>query len=396
MLRRWLIGGLTIGLLASVLLAKPGMVTNRQGDTFKGDVTEDDNFVYINSPGGQLKLDKRNVEKIEYEKTVDEQYELRHSKLDPKDVRGRIDLAEWANQNQRADLAVKALTEARNIDPMNKEAGKALDAAQAQLELDEASKTKHPGTQPTTEPAKGGTPTAPTAPPVVVVPLDRRLLNNDEINIIRQREMKTDDPKIKVKFENAVVKKFLAVGDRDAAEFGKLSPEDQAIEILTKGDPSMAKDVRILTDPQPLVEFKTKIYPLISSGCAASACHGGSKAGNLQFFPGEGTSAVYTNFFITQTYSTTIDGVKYQLMDRDVPKHSLVLQFGLPTSMGTPPHPKVPNYRPRFKNDTDPAYTEIFDWLSNSLLLPQPDYGIKVAVKLPATQPAAAPAAPPK
>ena len=42
MLRRWLVGGLSVVLLASALLAKPGVVTNRQGETFTGDVTEDD------------------------------------------------------------------------------------------------------------------------------------------------------------------------------------------------------------------------------------------------------------------------------------------------------------------------------------------------------------------
>ena len=400
MLCRWMmgrgvlsgvLGGLVIGLLSSVLHAKPGAVTNRQGTTFKGDITEDDKFVYVNSPGGQLKLDKRNVDKVEYEQTIDDQYELRHSKLDPKDLRGRLDLANWANSNQRADLAVKALTEARKIDPLNKDAARALDAAQSQLDLDQASasatRPKTPGV-PATEPAPGTAPPAAIPSPIAAAtPLERRLLTNDEVNIIRQREMRTEDPKVKVKFDNGVIKKFLATGDRDAAVFNKLSPEGQALEILSNGDASLAKDVHILTDPTPIMEFKTKVYPLIANGCASTACHGGMKAGNLAFFPGDGTQQLYTNFYILQTYSATVDGVKYQLMDRDVPKRSLALQYGLPASIAMPPHPKVQNYRPRFKTETDAPYLVISDWLSHSLLLPQPDYGIKVAAKVPGTQP---------
>jgi hypothetical protein len=392
MLRRWLIGCFTVALLASVLMAKQGVVTNKQGGTFKGDVTEDDKYVYINSAGGQIKLDKRNVDKIEYQETMEDQYAARHAKLAADDVKGRVALSDWAMQNGRADLAVKALDEARKIDPMDKDAAKKWDVAQAQLDLD---KKAEDARKAATQPAKPSPATPDMAPGMAPVPqsktppLERRLLTDDEINIIRQKEMRTDDPRIKVKFTNGVIKKFLATGNRDAVEFNKLTDEGKALEILANGDANMAKDVRILTDPTLMNEFKVKIYPLIANGCASTSCHGGIKAGNLAFFPGETPAAVYTNFFILQTYTTTVDGVKYQLMDRDIPKHSLVLQYGVPLSMGTPPHPKVTGYRSRFKSETDPAYVLIDDWLSNALVLPQPDYGIKVAAKLPATQPSA-------
>jgi hypothetical protein len=81
--------------------------------------------------------------------------------------------------------------------------------------------------------------------------------------------------------------------------------------------------------------------------------------------------------------------VKYLAMDREVPDNSLALQFGLPMAIGKPAHPTATNWRPRFRTVTDPAYLEVYDWLSKSLRLPQPDYGIKVSPSLPATQPAA-------
>jgi hypothetical protein len=397
MLRRWLLGGLSLGLMASALLAKPGVVTNRQGETFTGDVTEDDKFVYVNGTGGQLRLDKRNIDKIQYAASIDDQYNARHAKLAANDVKGRIALANWANDNQRVDLAIAALKEARDIDPTNREAALAMDADQRQLDLDQATANKNKKTStatPASPTAEIPAPPAPVTPPSAPTPslakaLEHRLLNADEINVIRQKEMQPDDAKLRVRFENGVIKKYLATGDHDAKAFLALSAPGQANEILTNGDPKMAKDVQIVTDPVLLVEFKQKILPIVAQGCGSIACHGGSKGGDFALFPGQSTPAVYTNFYILQTYTKTIDKVKYLAMDRDVPDHSLVLQFGLPVSMGIPPHPSSPNFKPKFHTTDDVTYQTLYTFLSKTLRLPQPDYGIKVAPNLPATEPVA-------
>jgi hypothetical protein len=395
MLRRWMVGGLSVFLLASALLAKPGVVTNRQGETFNGDVTEDDKFVYINGAGGQIKLDKRNIASVVYAETIDDQYASRHAKLAANDVKGRIDLAQWANDNNRADLAVAALTEARKIDPMNKDAARALDAAQQQLDMDQAAAKAKP-VKPTTAPAMATTTASAPAPTTQQVtagpPPERRLLNNDEINIIRQKEMQPDDPAVRVMFANNVIKRYLAGGDHNLADFNKMSKEAQAIDILTHGDPALAKDVRISTDPTPLMDFKKKVYPIISSGCASSACHGGTKARDFVLYPGDSNQAVYTNFYILLNYSTTVGGVKYLALDRDVPDRSLVLQFGLAHADANPPHPKVPGLRVLFKGQTDPKYDTIYQWMTKSLTVLQPDYGFRIAASVgaPTSQPAAA------
>lgn len=394
MLRRWLVGGLSVALLASVLLAKPGVVTNRQGETFKGDVTEDDKFVYINGPGGQIKLDKRNIASITYAEAVDDEYKARHAKLADNDVNGRIALAQWANDNDRADLAVAVLTEARKIDPFNKDAARLLDAAQQQLDMDQAAAHARATTGSTTAPSTGAATTAPTTQAVTEAALPRRPLTPDEINLIRQKEMQPDDPKVRIRFDNGVVKKYLAGGDHDPKAFNSLTPEAQAIEILSQGDPKFARDVRVLTDPTPLLEFRQKLNPIIANGCGSTACHGGTKAGDFALYSGDSTAAVYTNFFILFKYSTTIGGVKYLALDREVPERSLVLQFGLPHADAQPPHPKVPNLKVRFKSSNDPGYQEIYNWMTKSLSVMQPDYGIKVGVRLEAPVPRPAATAP--
>ena len=220
--------------------------------------------------------------------------------------------------------------------------------------------------------------------------MPRRLLDSDEINSIREKEMSEDDSTVKVKFDNNVVKRYLATGDRDSKVFASLSPTEQALEILNKGDPLLACDVRIMTDPAPIAAFRTKVQPLIASGCGSFACHGGTSAGRFGIFTGDSVPAAYTNFYILQNFQATIDRAKYKVIDRETPERSLIFQFGLPASIGTPPHPKVPNWKPRFRTDQDAAYKTINEWMSSSLSVFQPEYGIRVGVELPTTQPAGA------
>ncbi len=370
--------------------AKPGVVTNRQGETFSGEVTEDEHFVFVDSPGGQLRIDKRNVAKVDYAADVDAQYQARHAKLSATDVAGRVDLANWANQHARPDLAAASLEEARQLDPANRSVALALDSVQRQMDLDRRrGRGGRAATRPSTKPAMAAGTGPATAPPVS--PPEHRLLTMDEVNAIRQVEMPTGDPLVKVRLENKVEARYLKLGMMSPAQFRMLSGEEQALEILRNGTPDMAKDVRILTDPTPLQLFKVKVMPIIAMGCASTACHGGTHGGNFALYTGDGTQPLYSNFYILQTYAARIGGVKYLAMDREVPERSLALQFGLPTTAGRPPHPTVAAFRPRFKDRDDPAYKIVKGWLTDSLRVIQPDYGFNVsAALLPTTNPAAA------
>jgi hypothetical protein len=281
---------------------------------------------------------------------------------------------------------VAALTEARKIDPLNKDAARALDAAQQQLDLDQAA--THPkGKTPTTNPATASATTAPTTQSTVAedVKWPRRLLNPDEINIIRQKEMSSDDDTIKFRFDHNVIRTYLAANtDIDKDAFSKMPDMAKANEILTKGDPKLAKDVKVLTDPRPLLDYKTKVNPILLQGCGLSGCHGGTKGGDFGLYGGDSTAAVYTNFYIIFKYSKTVDGVRYLAMDREVPDRSLLLQYGLPHADGKPPHPKAKDWKPRFKSTQDQAYATIYDWMTKSLSVMQPEYGIQVSSHLPA------------
>ena len=377
-----------VGVIARPAAAKPGVVTNLQGQTFSGELSEDDKFVYVSAPGGRLTIDKRNVASVDYNADVDAQYAQRHAKLAAGDVPGRVDLAHWANQHGRPDLAVDVLEEARVLDPANRDVALTLDSVQRQMDLDRRQgKLLHPAKA---KPAVARAAAAPTTSKVRTGPptMEHRLLTTDEVNAVRQLEMRDDDRLVKVRLENNVAKRYLLASGFDAKRFNALTGEEQALEILKYGTADMAKDVRILTDPTPLQLFKTKVMPLVALSCGSTACHGGTHGGDFGLYTGEGTQVLYTNFYILQTYAKQIDGLKYLAMDREVPDRSLVLQYGLPVLQGRPPHPTVPEFRARFKNRDDPAYGVIDDWMTYSLRVIQPEYGFNVSPRLlPSTMP---------
>jgi hypothetical protein len=385
MVRRWWFSGIAVLALVSVLWAKPGSVQTNDGQVFQGDVTEENGFVTITSHGISTKIDKRNVAKTQYTASLDDQYQQRHDKLAADDVVGRMDLGKWAMQNQRADLAVAVLEEARKIDPTNRDAAAQLLAAQSQLELDQhqggaAGATTTPAVAPVQPSATGGTP-KPT-------PAEYRLLTNDEVNIIRQKELQQGD-NVQIRFENNVVKTYLTgTSVEDANTFRALSPVDQATQIISTNDPKLCNLVRIATDPPALLAFKQKINPLVATSCGSMACHGGGKnGGSFGLFPGDSNNAVYTNFYILQMYEQKVGQVKYKMLDRTVPERSLLLQFLVPANQSDITHPTIPDFRARFRAKTDPMYQSIMEWLNNSLKPIVPDYGINVSPNVPATQP---------
>ncbi len=382
-MRRWWQRACAIGVVifaAAILRANPGTVQTDDNHAFNGDVSEDAKYVTVTSRGIAIKIDRRNVAKITYVSSVDDQFHDQLSRLAASDVKGRVDLAKWADDFDRPDLAITALNEAVKIDPTNADAAKALQAAQSQLEKSQhAHATTGAASQPATETTKAGK------------PLVRRLLTNDEINLIRQTEMSGDDSKLRVQFENGVIRRFLDSGDHDPQAFRNLTQAQQAEEILTSGSAKMANDVRIVSDPAPLLEFRNKVYPLIATACGSAACHGGTHAGDFALFPGSTSNVVYTNFYILQNYSHVSGGVEYFMIDRTLPDRSLLLQYALPDDQTNVAHPAADDFKPRYRTKSDVGFLQWHDWIANSLRTLTPDYGLPVAWKLTAAPPVTQP-----
>ena len=404
-----------VGGSCSWLMARPGKVVTKQGQTFEGDVTErkDKGEIDIVQPNGaRVTLNANNVRQpIQYDAapvpgdapapgtgpapepgSTQEVFQKRLAALGPRDVVGRITLARWAFERKEYDLAKQAASDAIQIDPRNQEARDLLLTIDAQRKLQSRTPPQGQG-QPGNRPAApGGVAVAPEGAQGQGHPDQGHAAGGamprprtaDEVNLIRQREWSRNDRNVKVRFQNDVKKRYLArARDVRPADFNNMNAVEQGWKIVhdRNATDDMANDVRLTTDPLPLHEYKTIVQRAVLPGCAAAACHGGGPAGNFQLYPrADHDPEVYANFLNLSTYTRSSgegkESRKAQMIDRDRPADSLLLQYALPQNLSDNPHPDVPGFKPMFRTLKDPKYDQFLRWISNDLAPLQRDYGI--------------------
>jgi hypothetical protein len=218
----------------------------------------------------------------------------------------------------------------------------------------------------------------------------RKYLPPEDINFIKQTEWKENDGTVRVHMEGDVVKRFTAYASINPADFKNgLTDQDRAWRILTEGLPEMHKDVRILNDPAPMAEYRTKIQPLVLNGCATVGCHGGppgtaGPGGLFLYNPPENEAATYTNFFLLDTYSNKHG----KMIDRTYPDRSLVCEYALPAGTTDVVHPEVPKgtaWKGIVTGKEDPRYKLILSWVRDALVAAEPKYNITFSLEKPVT-----------
>jgi hypothetical protein len=385
MARSWWFCASAICLLATGLFAREGIVTTRDGRTLSGDIQEDPDGKSINITlhGGTLTVSRDNVLRINYPADAERDYRERLAALDPNDITGRLDLSRYELDAHQYDLAADAARDAERLDPHNPDAAMLLDTIQSQRNLD----------------SKVMLATSPSAPETSAesVPANEKghFLTLEDVEAIRRGELTAGDT-VRVQFFNKVREQY-ASSLTNPADFYAEPEVRQALDILYNGAPAMAKDVRPATDPRIMSEYRTRVQPRILVGCAAAGCHNSEGSGGFMLYTdATDTLPAYTNYYILSRTGRTLEGgdtfgsgpIYRPMIDRLHPDDSLMLQYGLPRSMATTPHPDVPSFKPMFTGLTDPGYLEISRWI-HSLAPIVPDYGIKFALpsgKSPTTQ----------
>jgi hypothetical protein len=386
MKRSWIVGGCLVAMFASALFARQGVVITQDGKRYPGDIVERGGTIDIvqadpKGRGGKstVSVQKPNVKDIIYADQVAEQVRKELARVDRRDVRRRIELAQFAMQSNAYDVARDVLEEAQAIEPDNRQVKTLLETVNAEIRMNRGEKpmTAPSAAVPATQPA---TPTAeasgPSTRPTQSV-MAKRLVTPDEINHIRQVEWDRKE-QVRVKVDNDARQRFVAGGYMTQAEFGRLSADQQAAVILDKGKPELADGVHILNDPATVAEFKTRVQKVIVAGCAANGCHGGANAKGGTFFlvsPGTNDQQAYTNFLVLQTYTKNIDKAQRSMVDREFPDKSLLLQYMLPGNVADTAHPQVANLRPIARTTSDLRFRQTQDWL-HTLSAVLPDYGI--------------------
>jgi hypothetical protein len=389
MLRRWLLGSVAIAVVASGLLARPGVVTHRDGNTYTGEVSEDEaGKVTVKVRGIPMAIDRRDVVSIRYIDPAEEDFPKKLAALPANDIKGRMDLAKWALTERKYDWAIQAAESALKVDPNNREATDFITMARRQRELD---RTHPAGTNP---PAGNGT--VRTTPPPATTPAaaQHKTLTPDDINFIRQSELRGNED-FRVQFNNDVRKRYVDHQKLNLSQFSSRPAAEQARDIL-KAMPELRNDVRITSDPASIVAFKRTIQPVIMQGCASAGCHSGSTGGGFVLLENPTSDPVaYTNFYILNSYVKQVEQRKIGMIERTTPQQSLLLQYGLPAENADPKHPAVPGYRGIYRTPADARFQLVARWLGDTLAVPAPDYSA-IKYEAPRNEPAPPTTAPSK
>src|SRR5262245_16654987 len=109
-------------MLSGALLADRGVVVTKSGETYEGDIHEDDQNVTITIRGIDTVVPRANVASIRYHSDYDVEFRDRLAKVEATDIKGRITLSREAFDRKRYDLALEAINDALRVDPNNREA----------------------------------------------------------------------------------------------------------------------------------------------------------------------------------------------------------------------------------------------------------------------------------
>lgn len=394
MLRRWMLGGVGGMLLASLVGARQGVVKTLDGQSFQGDISEQQDQLVVERTGIHTVVPRENVLSISYSDSIEEAYRQKHRRLAPYDVPGRLELAHWLFDNKSYDLALDVLEEARAIQPHNDDVARMMQTVDRQMQLDgKQQRLKLAQSRPVEVAAADNAPrTAGMAPATQrrpQQPANGRDLTPEEVNSVRQSEWQEGQRVSGIRFEDDVRRKYVAREGLSSADFLRLPAIQQAWAIIQRGTPEMKKDV-IIGDPPALLQYRT-VQHAILTGCAATGCHTPDRApgGFALHLPAQTDADTVTNFVILQQYSANVEKRKYQMIDRESPDRSLLVQFALPPDIADAPHPKAGNYRGIVRARNDPRLQAAIEWMGRTLKPVAPDYDFDLTPGSPTTRPSA-------
>jgi len=233
------------------------------------------------------------------------------------------------------------------------------------------------------------------------------LLSPEQVSLVRLLEMKDDDRTVRGKISPADRKDFWDnvyvkepnVDTSPEARASFLNPNnfvEVAKRIRQSGNMSYIQKISVINDPEPLVQFRGTVHTAVLQNCATAACHAGPNAGDFHIVnnpTSDPVQSLYTNFYVMSMYNARSGG---KVIDRDNPEKSLIIQYALPRTQATYPHPNGLELRNKLSGPNDPRYQQITNWIGG-LVLPRPNYGITFPVggapatpeKPPATAPGA-------
>jgi len=390
-----------VAICCAVVLAQDTEVVTTEGVRLVGQlIEEDESFVTLRISGIKTPIPRDTIKNIKYGQTFEQQYTQKRQSLADQDVDGWYALAYWLFKNEYHELAKQELQAMAGRFPDDSRIRQLSSIVEAQVKLlGEPSAAEDQAPVATTKPSSNPQETEKAHP--ILPEQAPELLTDEQIHLIKVYEIDLNEkPKVIVPrevidrvFEDYADHPGLPKGDRARKKIRAAPGYEQLKLIFHLRARRLYRMVRVKGDPPAIREFRGRIHQrYVLNYCATNACHGSPDVGGvlLQRIQPNGEKTVYTNFFTLQ--SATVGN--QDVINRQVPGRSLLLQYGLDRSVAAWPHPEVPGWRAKFQNKQDKLFQLIERWVG-SLWTPTPDYGIvKQSEDRPepsASQPATAP-----
>lgn len=393
---------LALGLFALPAAARQAVVTLESGQALEGDLTQQSEAaVTLVIAGIPRTIERQQIKSIDYPLTFDEDYARRAAAVAPGDLAAQYQLAYWLFENKAYALAEHELAvlvsqlDANAADPQTQPDTELVERAsvlataieqRVKLLVDEQAVAPLPRDAAATTAAD-----QPAGPDGVGLqpPLPAGRLSAEQINRIRLFEVDLQTkPKVRVDrvvwdelFSRYAEQAVTPRGRREQTRMRAAEGWEQLQLIFNLKAREFYDRVQVLEDPPSLWTFRTQIHQrYVLNYCGTAECHGGevdtpaTRPGQLtvlRLFPNR-DDTVYTNFYRLHAAR----GADGEVIDRQAPARSLLIQYGLPADSAFTPHPTAPGWRAGLRDTSDPTYQLLQRWITQELYHPEPDYGL--------------------
>lgn len=390
---------------AAAVAARHAVVTLDDGRRLEGELTaETDESVTLLIAGIPHAVDRDRIVAIDQPETLEEEYARREAAIPPGDLAARYQLAYWLFENRAYDEAeyeVNVLIdelEARGR-TQEQETDADLAARASVLALAIAQRLKLMQDEAGQAPGRSGSVASADTTEQHGHARSARL-TAEQINRIRLFEIDlAARPNVRVNravwddlFTRYAGHPLLPRGRAEQTRMRAAEGWRQLQLIFDLRAREYYDQVQVLEDPPAMRTFRTRIHHrYVLNYCGTADCHGGTGQGDidragglelLRVLPSR-DDTVYTNFYRLHTARHDDE----ELIDRVKPEESLLIQYGLPRDRALRPHPEAPGWRFGLRDESDPTYQLLVQWIARELYHPTPDYGIELPQPSGAVQP---------